>query len=125
MPEGQVTRKRQSITFDTEVDPSPSSDYRLQKALIDVNTRADPKDSVRKECWVDKNAKALFEAFAKGKKAESSTCGYSELSGKCWAKEGTTQDLRYTLVGLPVRPCCTAEANRPSRRRYLKSMVHS
>lgn len=96
----QIPRKTPSITFDAAADLSPKSNSRLQEALAGEKTCADPKDCVAKEAWVDRNAKELHDAFAGGI-TESSTCGYSDLSDRFSAKEGTTKDLRYTLVGIP------------------------
>ena len=94
----------QSITFKTEVNLTPLTKNRLQKALTEENAWAGPKDCFSsKASWVDRYVERLHEAFAKGSKAESSTCGFSESSDRCSAREGTTQDLRYTLVCFVAR----------------------
>ena len=92
-----IPRKPSSIAFDAAANLSPKSKSRLHEALAEENALADPKDCVAKETWVDKNVKELHDAFA-GKKAGSSTGGSSELSDRFSAKEGTTRDLRHTLV---------------------------
>ena len=107
----QIVVKRQSITFNTEEALSPLSKQRLQKAIMDENSRVVPNHSNVKEAWVDEKAKELHKALAKGRKAESSTCGYSESADSWSAKEGTNQDLRYTLVGLVFHHCSTAETD--------------
>ena len=99
-PGSPTASKSQSITFKTEVNLTPLTKNRLQKALTEENAWASPKDCVAvKDSWVDGYVKRLHEAFAKSSKAESSTCGFSESSDRCSAREGTTRDLRYTLVG--------------------------
>ena len=103
-PGSPTSPKSQTITFKTEVNLTPLTKHRLQKALTEENVWASPKDCVAgKNPWVDKYVKRLHEAFAKGSKAESSTCGFFESSDRCSAREGTTQDLRYTLVGVVTR----------------------
>ena len=103
-PGSPTSPKSQSITFKTEVNLTPLTKNRLQKALTEENVWASQKDSVSgKASWVDRYVERLHEAFAKGSKAESSTCGFSESSDRCSAREGTTQDLRYTLVCLVTR----------------------
>ena len=109
-PGSPTSPKSQSITFKTEVNLTPLTKKRLQKALAEENAWASPKDSVAdKASWVDRYVERLHEAFAKGSKAESSTCGFSESSDRCSAKEGTTQDLRYTLVGFVTRVLVACE----------------
>lgn len=123
-PDSQLPPKHQSIVFNAEADLAPKSQSRLQEALTEENAWGDdPKDCVAKEAWVDRNVKELYEAFAKDRRGETSTCGYSKSSDRCSAKEGTAQDLRYILVGILVQ-VCTAEADHPSRCSCLRSMVH-
>ena len=103
-PGSPTSPKSQNITFKTEVNLTPLSKNRLQKALTEENAWAKPKDCVSgKASWVDRYVERLHEAFAKGSRAESSTCEFSESSDRCSAKEGTTQDLRATLVGFVTR----------------------
>ena len=103
-PGSPTSPTSQNITFKTEVNLTPLTKHRLQKALTEENAWASPIKCVAGNAsWVDRYVKRLHEAFAKGKKAESSTCGFSESSDRCSAREGTTQDLRYTLVGFVTR----------------------
>ena len=97
-PESQTAQKNKSVAFDTE-PMSPSSKSKLKRAWIDEVARAESMDSGTKEAWLDAKTQCLYEAFAKGRKAESSTCGYSHSADRLSAKEGTAQDLRHTLVG--------------------------
>ena len=121
-PESPKSPKSQSITFKTEVNLTPLTKHRLQKALTEENAWANPKDCVAgKACWVDGYVKRLHEAFTKGREAESSTCGFSESSDRCSAKEGTTKDLRYTLVGFVARVFSGIQADGLSRHRFSKS----
>ncbi|KAF6219005.1 hypothetical protein HO133_005549 [Letharia lupina] len=78
-PENPTLQNRQSIALDAQVELSPSSKYTLQQALTDENAWADPNDCVVENAWVDSHVKVLYEAFARGRKAELSTCGYPEL----------------------------------------------
>ena len=121
----QIAVKRQSIAFDTEEALSPLSKQRLQKAIMDENSRVVPNDSNVKEAWVDKKAKELHKVLAKGRKADSSTCGYSESANSWSAKEGTNQDLRYTLVGLVSHRCSTVETDELFRQKFSRSTVQS
>ena len=109
--EPQQVRKSPSITFDTERPLSPPSKSKLQKALTDANAWTVAREPASKNAWVESNAKELHGAFAKGRKAESSTSGLSETAEKWSAREGSTHDLRYTLVGLPARCSKAMEAN--------------
>ena len=102
-PGSHIIPKHQSITFKTEVNLTPLTKHRLQKSLTEENAWATPKDcAAGKASWVDRYVKGLHEAFAKGREAESSTCGFSESSDRYSAREGTTRDLRYTLVGFEI-----------------------
>ena len=109
--ERQKLQKSQSIAFDTEKSLSPASKSKLQKALTDANAWAVAKEPTSKNVWVESKARELHVAFVKGRKAESSTSGLSETAERWSAREGSTQDLRYTLVGLPARCCKAVEAN--------------
>ena len=109
--ERQKLQRRQSIAFDTEKSLSPPSKSKLQKALTDANAWAVAKEPTSKNAWVESKARELHEAFVKGRKAESSTSGFSEIAERWSAREGSTHDLRYTLVGLPARCCKAVEAN--------------
>ena len=109
--ERQKFQKSQSIAFDTERSLSPPSKSKLQKALTDANAWAVAKEPASKNAWVESKARELHKAFLKGRKAESSTSGLSDTAEKWSAREGSTHDLRYTLVGLPARCCKTVEAN--------------
>lgn len=120
-PESPTPRNHQSTALDAQVELSPSSKYKLQQALTDENARADPKDCVVESAWVNSHVKGLHEAYARGRKAELSTCGYPEMLGRCLAKEGIKRDLRYTLVALLVQRPSTALADDPSRHRCLRS----
>ena len=120
-PESPTPRNHQSIALDAQVDLSPSSRCKLQQALTDENAWADPNDCVVENAWMNSHVKGLHEAFARARKAELSTCGYPELLGRCSAKEGIKQDLRYTLVALLVQRPSTALADDPSRHRCMRS----
>ena len=109
--EPQKLQKRQSISFETEKSLSPPSKSKLQKALTNANAWAVAKEPTSKNAWVESTARELHEAFVRGRKAESSTSGLSETAERWSAREGSTHDLRYTLVGLPARCCRTVEAN--------------
>lgn len=119
----QIPRKPPIIAFDAQAGLSPRSKNRLEKALVEEDARAEQNDGVAKGSWVERNVKELFQAFAKDKRAETSTSGYSESSDRFSAKEGTRQDLRYTLVGIPVSFCSIVGADDPSRRKYLRNTV--
>lgn len=112
--ESRKAQKSQSITFDSEAALSPSSKHKLHKALTHENAWPDAKDSTAKEAWVEGKVNELRQAFEKGRKAESSTSGFSASVDRWSAREGTAQDLRYTLVGLSARYCKPVEANRSS-----------
>ena len=107
----QTALKRQSIAFDSEEALSPISKQRLQKAIMDENSRVLPNDSNFAEVWVVERTKELHKAVAKGKNAESSTCGYSESVDSWSVKEGTKQDLRYALVRIAFHGCSTAKTD--------------
>ena len=109
--DGQKLQKKQSITFDIGKSLSPPSKSKLQKALTDANAWAAAKEPNFKNAWVESNARELHEAFVKGRKAQSSTSGLSATVERWSAREGSTHDLRYTLVGLPARLYKAAEAN--------------
>ena len=119
----QTALKRQSIAFDTEGALSPLSKQRLQKAITDETSRSVLNDSNVKGAWVDEKTKELYKAIAKGRKAESSTCGYPETADSWSAKECTNQDLRYTLVGLVIHRGSTAETDELFRQRFSRSTV--
>ena len=121
--ESQMSQNHQSIAFEKEVDPSPLLTSRLKAALTNGNAWTVSKDSTAKKVWVEGKAKELYEAFEKRRKAESSTCGYSESADRWSVKEGTTQDLQYTLVRILVQPCNTVKANHSSRHKYMRSTV--
>ena len=126
--EHQKHQRRQSITFDKDAALSPSSKSKLQKALIDENEGVYAKDSQVKKAWIDSNTKELHEAFAKITKAELSTSGISQSADTWSVREGTTQDLRSTLVGLPSPRCLSQrfrKANDSPRRRYSRSTAPS
>ena len=99
----QKPQRRQSIVFDTDIALSPLSKQKLRKALAVENAWPNADDSIAKEVWVEDRANELHQAFAKGRKAESSTSGFSESADRWSAREGTAQDLRNTLVGLSAR----------------------
>lgn len=109
--EHQKLQKGQSVAFDTERSLSPPSRSKLQKALTDANAWAVAKESTSKNTWVENKARELHEASVKGRKAESSTSGLSETAERFSAREGSTHDLRYILVGHPARFCKAVEAN--------------
>lgn len=112
--ESRKPQKCQSITFDTEAALSPSSKHKLHRALAHEHAWPDAKDSTAKEAWVEGKANELRQALKKSRKAESSTSGFSASADRWSAREGTAQDLRYTLVGLSARCCKPVEANHPS-----------
>lgn len=114
--DSQKPQKCQSVAFDIEAALSPSSKHKLQKALASENAWPGAKDSTAKEAWVEGKANELHQAFEKNSKAESSTSGFSASAEKWSAREGTAQDLRYTLVGLSARYCKPVEANHPSEK---------
>lgn len=118
------TTTHPTIAFSAEADLSPKLKHELQKALTDNNAWAhpDPNDRVAKIAWVDRNVQALYAAFAKASKAESSTCGYEKLGDRCEAKEGTARDLRFTLVSVVVRDYGAVEADELARWEYSRSM---
>ncbi|CAD6588608.1 MAG: hypothetical protein ASARMPRED_003614 [Alectoria sarmentosa] len=115
-----------TIAFSAEADLSPKLKHELQKALAHDNAWPDPypKDRIAKDAWVDRNAKALYAAFAKASKAESSTCGYEKLGDRCAAKEGTARDLRFTLVSLVVLGFGAVEADELARWGYSRRQFH-
>ena len=122
--ESQTTPKHQSIAFDPELINSPLSKYKLQSAFDHKNSEYFPKAAFEKEIWVSKRVRELQEAFSKCRKAESSISGCIESSDRWSAKEGTAQDLRYTLVSVSVRHSDASTVDDLSSCKSWRGMVH-
>lgn len=112
--ESPKTQKSKSVAFDTAADLPPSSKHKVQKALALENPWSGAKDSAAEEAWVESKANELRQAVEKSRKAESSTSGFSTSADRWSAREGTAQDLRYTLVSLSAPWCRPVEADYPS-----------